>query len=143
MSIGYPFEGTYLLTQEFGVNAFWYARYRLKGHNGLDFALPLGTPVRACAPGVVVATGNEFTDSPTYGHYVRIRHDNGDESLYAHLYRIDVQPQWRVFAGQQLGLSGNSGHCAGPHLHFAYRRYPFNEKNGFGGYTNPLPLIGA
>ena len=54
----------------------------------------------------------------SYGNYLRILHQNGDETLYAHLQYLYVRPGQRVGAGQVIGASGQTGNVTGPHLHF-------------------------
>ena len=56
-----------------------------------------------------------------YGHYVVIRHDNGLETVYAHLSRVLCTINQDVAAGDVIGLGGNSGHSTGPHLHYEAR----------------------
>ena len=86
-------------------------------HAGLDFGVPVGTPVVAVADGVVTQVRY---DAAGYGHYVVVRHADGTSSLYAHLSRAGVRPG-PVQAGDVLGRSGNTGHSTGPHLHFELR----------------------
>ena len=64
--------------------------------------------------GVVRAAGAHNS----YGNYLRILHQNGDETLYAHLQYLYVRPGQRVGAGQVIGASGQTGNVTGPHLHF-------------------------
>ncbi len=83
-------------------------------HSGLDICAASGTPIAAAATGqiVLVSAGGG------YGNYVVIRHDNGYETLYAHLSQIYVvQGQW-VAQGETVGAMGCTGWCTGPHLHF-------------------------
>ncbi len=98
-------------------------------HPGMDIACPVGTPVRATAPGLVAFAG---TDS-LYGKLVILRHPGGYETLYGHLSRILVVPGWRVQRGDLIGFSGNTGISRGPHLHYAIRRN--------GRYLNPHPFV--
>ena len=94
----------------------------------VDFAADVGTRVLAARAGVVMQVENDFDkaglDREKYGgraNFVRILHDDGTMALYAHLKPdgVVVRVGQRVQAGQQIGLSGNTGFTTGPHLHFA------------------------
>ena len=90
------------ITQHFGNTAFAMAgAYNGKGHNGIDFRAPIGTPIKASLSGVVVDTGN--TDSVrgcySFGKWVLIRHGNGLDTIYAHLSQIGVSPRQSVGTG--------------------------------------------
>lgn len=91
-------------------------RYRY--HYGIDIALPVGNKVVACFAGKVRIIDYERRG---YGKYVVVRHDNGLETVYAHLSAVTCEQDQRVEAGQELGLSGNTGRSTGPHLHFETR----------------------
>jgi murein DD-endopeptidase MepM/ murein hydrolase activator NlpD len=111
------------ITQYFGTTAFSTANpqvYNGAGHNGIDLAVKVGTSVMASADGVVAGTGN--TDSScsgvSYGKWVLIKHNNGLSTLYAHLSVIQSTAGQTVKAGDQIGLSGNTGYSTGPHVHF-------------------------
>jgi murein DD-endopeptidase MepM/ murein hydrolase activator NlpD len=86
-------------------------------HSGIDLGAPTGTPIAAAAGGqiVLVSAGGG------YGNYVVIRHDDGTETLYAHLSEVWVaQGQW-VAQGEGIGAVGATGWATGPHLHFEVR----------------------
>ena len=83
-------------------------------HLGNDLAAAEGTAVLAAAGGVVRVAGTHSS----YGNYLRILHDDGDETLYAHLQYLFVRAGQRVEAGQRLGTVGQTGNTTGPHLHF-------------------------
>jgi murein DD-endopeptidase MepM/ murein hydrolase activator NlpD len=86
-------------------------------HTGVDIALNIGESVYASFDGVVrVARTNGG-----YGKMVLIRHHNNLETLYGHLSEIKVKNGQIVKAGDVIGLSGNTGHSTGPHLHFECR----------------------
>jgi murein DD-endopeptidase MepM/ murein hydrolase activator NlpD len=85
-----------------------------RNHNGIDIAIPTGTPVNAVAPGVVVYSGNRSG----YGNTVIVEHDDGIVTLYAHNSRIMAEEGQQVSAGSVLALSGSTGRSTGPHLHF-------------------------
>ncbi len=109
------------ITQYFGNTEF--ARsgaYAGKGHNGIDFGVPIGTPIKSALAGTVIGTGN--TDSVrgcySFGKWVMVKHSNGLNTMYAHLSQIDVAQGQVVATGQLLGYAGETGYATGPHLHF-------------------------
>ena len=108
-----PFKGDYPITQRFGETFT-----DPKGHKGIDYALPLGTPVLAAADGIVERAG---VDNTGYGNMILIRHLWNDGTVYAHLRNWSVQVGQKVKAGEIIGYSGNTGNSTGPHLHFEYR----------------------
>jgi len=136
--------GKYLLpvvgpiTQRFGENAASYRVFGLAGHNGVDFGVLEGTPVKATAAGLVVRA---CMDGSGYGNHVRIEHGEDRLSLYAHLSQLKVKVGQDVKRGHVIGLSGNPGNSTGPHLHFELRLPGGPE--GFGGAVDPLPLLEA
>lgn len=99
----------------------------LHGYNGVDLGgVPLGSSVRAAAAGdVIVARASGWNGG--YGSYVVVKHDNGTQTLYAHLSRVNVSVGMRVGAGQTIGGVGSTGRSTGVHLHFEVRgaRNPF------------------
>jgi murein DD-endopeptidase MepM/ murein hydrolase activator NlpD len=97
---------------------FGYARGRL--HAGIDIAV-LGTDsVRAALPGVVTAVGY-LEHYSGYGNVVKIRHEGGMQTMYAHLASAEVRVGDYVDAGDRIGRAGCTGSCTGPHLHFEVR----------------------
>jgi murein DD-endopeptidase MepM/ murein hydrolase activator NlpD len=86
-------------------------------HLGVDYAAPIGTPVRSVGDGVVDFAGRQNG----YGNVVEIDHGKSRSTLYAHLSRIDVRPGQRVEQGQRVGAVGMTGRSTGPHLHFEFR----------------------
>lgn len=97
-------------------------------HNGVDFAAPVGTPVRAAGDGVVIAAGRDGD----YGNQVEIKHENGWTTTYSHLNTIakSLQHGQTVKQGDVIGTVGQTGLATGAHLHFALFRN--------GQYSNPL-----
>ncbi|CAN5359906.1 hypothetical protein BH10PSE6_BH10PSE6_14430 [soil metagenome] len=89
-------------------------------HAGVDFAAPPGTPVLAAGAGSVVEAG----PNGGYGRWVKISHDGGLATGYAHLSRIatGVHRRARVRQGQVIGFVGSTGLSTGPHLHFELHR---------------------
>jgi murein DD-endopeptidase MepM/ murein hydrolase activator NlpD len=85
-------------------------------HEGIDIAVPTGTPIRAAASGSVSLAGT----TGGYGNYTCIDHGGGLSTCYAHQSQILVSGG-QVAQGQIIGLVGCTGHCFGPHLHFEVR----------------------
>ncbi len=114
---------TVRITQYFGKTTFATKNpqvYNGMGHNGVDFGIPIGTPVKSAGNGVVYGSGNTDTAcyGVSYGKWVLIKHDNGLSTLYAHLSMIKVSTGDKVQSGDIIGYSGNTGYSTGPHLHF-------------------------
>lgn len=86
-------------------------------HAGSDFAGPVGTPIYAAGDGIVTHAG--WLSS--YGRLIKIKHENGVETRYAHLNKIRVKNGQRVSRGDRIGDMGNSGRSTGPHLHYEVR----------------------
>lgn len=84
-------------------------------HKGVDIAAPIGTPVVAAAPGVVVSAG---WNSGGYGNLVEIQHPDGSVTVYAHNNRILVRRGQEVAQGEQISEMGSTGRSTGPHCHF-------------------------
>ena len=108
-----PFDGSYPITQRFGETIT-----DSTGHKGIDYACPEGTPVLASESGNVVYAGYDNTG---YGYMVKIKHADGNTTLYAHLSKIVVYVGQKVERSQVIGYSGNTGNSTGPHLHFEAR----------------------
>lgn len=89
---------------------------RTRMHNGVDWAAPSGTPIKAAFAGTVTYRGVRGG----YGNYVKLRHDRGLESAYAHMSRFaaGLREGSRVAAGEVIGYVGSTGLSTGPHLHF-------------------------
>ena len=106
-------------------------------HSGQDFAVPVGTTVKAAGAGTVVKAGpNGGGDGPAYGNAIVVKHANGTYSQYAHLSKIKVHVGQKVAAGQKIALSGNTGNSSGPHLHFEIRTTP-----NYGSAINPAAFL--
>lgn len=84
-------------------------------HRGIDIAGPVGTPILAAAPGVVIYAG---WNSGGYGNLVELEHPDGSVTLYAHNHRILVNKGQKVTQGQLIAEMGSTGFSTGPHLHF-------------------------
>lgn len=88
-----------------------------RSHLGTDFAAATGTPARAVGDGVVTFAGVQNG----FGNVVFIKHRNNNETVYAHLSKINVQRGQSVTQSQTVGLVGMTGWATGPHLHFEFR----------------------
>jgi murein DD-endopeptidase MepM/ murein hydrolase activator NlpD len=86
-------------------------------HSGTDFAAGMGTPIYATAEGVVTHAGW----SSGYGRLVKIQHEFGVETRYAHQSKLRVKVGQRVSRGQRIGDMGTSGRSTGVHLHYEVR----------------------
>jgi len=84
-------------------------------HQGIDYAVPVGTPVLAAGDGVVTFAGQQSG----FGNTVIVYNGNGVTTLYGHLSSIGVAVGQPVSDGSQIALSGNTGTTSGPNLHFA------------------------
>lgn len=94
---------------------FGYRPRRRRVHQGLDIKVYTGDTIYAAFDGKVRITSYQRRG---YGHYIVIRHNNGIETLYAHLSKKLVKVNQNVKAGDPIGLGGNTGRSSGAHLHF-------------------------
>ncbi|ASP21603.1 murein DD-endopeptidase MepM [Antarctobacter heliothermus] len=105
-----PLKDAFRFTSGFG-----YRWGRL--HAGTDFAAPHGTPIYSTADGVVIHADWQSG----YGRLVKIQHEFGIETRYAHMSKIRVKVGDRVSRGQRIGDMGNTGRSTGTHLHYEVR----------------------
>ncbi|MGO4704259.1 peptidoglycan DD-metalloendopeptidase family protein [Microvirga sp. 2MCAF38] len=89
------------------------------GNEGINIAVPEGTPVKAAESGVVTYAGSEVKG---YGNLVLIRHENGFVSAYAHNGSLSVKRGEAVKRGQVIATSGQTGNVTSPQLHFELRK---------------------
>lgn len=125
-----------LLTQPFGCTSHQFEPWSLgcpthHFHSGIDLGAPLGCPVLAASPGVVMAG----RDPHGYGMFVVIRRDSEFSTLYGHLSVVLVESGDYVGAGDVIGQTGSTGNSTGPHLHF--------EVRVAGQPVDPLPMLPA
>jgi len=128
-------DGTGRVSQWFGEHPDWYAPYGMAGqagHNGLDYAAPLGSPVLAAHVGVVQVG----FDERGYGNYVKVVGARLT-TIYAHLSHVSVNAGDRVQAGDQLGNVGSTGNSTGPHLHFGLRIAGVRNQ-AYGNWLDPM-----
>ena len=110
----------------------------LSEHTGLDFQGPIGMPIYASGDGKVISTGWDNA----YGLTVKIEHQNGFVSKYAHASKVLVTEGQEIKAGQEIAQIGTTGRSTGPHLHFEIIKSgkPVNPKDYLVGLkTLPNP----
>lgn len=99
---------------------------KVRFHYGQDFAVNTGTRIYSPADGIVKYASRQGG----YGKVIKLDHGNGYRTLYAHLSKIKVKRGEEIKRGDLIGISGNTGRSAGPHLHYEVHRY--------GAPQNPL-----
>ncbi|RJU01970.1 M23 family metallopeptidase [Arthrobacter frigidicola] len=157
---GWPFS------QVFGVNPTLnnphpvYGNYQPYGHDGIDIACPMDTPIYAPGDGVVDFSGDGrdmpydmcikwgFTTDPAakWATGLAVFIDHGEfGTYYAHMNRTDLDHMTgqRISAGTLLGLSGNSGRSGGPHVHWSAVKWPINYNDGLYSRRDPLSFVGV
>jgi murein DD-endopeptidase MepM/ murein hydrolase activator NlpD len=83
-------------------------------HNGVDLAVPTGTPIKSPMNGIVETVNSGGAG----GNELIVKHSNGYKTGYAHLTKTMVKKGDKIQQGQVIALSGNTGKSTGPHLHF-------------------------
>jgi len=89
-----------------------------KMHWGMDFTAPVGTPVFATGNGKVTELAGSVSGFSEFGHYLKINHGWGYETVYAHLSKYNVSVGQEIKRGDIIGYVGNSGASTAPHLHY-------------------------
>lgn len=102
-----------------------------RGHKGIDIAAPYGTPIYAAESGTVIEVGSGWNGG--YGNCVRISHDDGNVTVYAHQSSVAIEYGDYVVKGQIIGYVGSTGDSTGNHLHF--------EVRSNGTYPNPTNYV--
>lgn len=110
--IGNPSEGS--ISSLYGYRRNPFTGRSSEFHSGIDFRGQVGDSIKTTGSGIVTFAG--FKGG--YGRCVIIEHEKNLQTLYGHLYRINVQVGDRVESGQFIGLMGSSGRSTGPHLHY-------------------------
>ena len=104
-------------------------------HQGIDVALPVGTPLTAPADGVVVKKGN----GPSGGVTLILKHEDNRHTVYYHLQKPShLAKGAKVERGDLIAYSGNTGASTGPHLHMEVRR-----SARWGDTVDPMPYLQA
>ena len=113
-SYAWPTKNVYI-TSKFGWRTIFGSR---SYHYGIDLRAAVGTSIYAADGGEVIFVGTQNG----YGKLIQIKHDNGDLTYYAHLNSFSVSKGDRVYKGQLIAKSGQTGRVTGPHLHFEIRK---------------------
>lgn len=109
-----PLSAGYRLTSPYGYRADPFTGVR-SFHTGVDMAIATGTPIYATMDGKIATAGW----NNVYGNYIIITHDNGYQTLYAHMQKYIVTTGQYVTQGSTIGYVGSTGYSTGPHLHFS------------------------
>ena len=145
-----PFDGDLRFSQRFGNPDKVYLNLNMKGHNGHDWALPVGTPIKASHDGVVSFAGTDSMGGIGVELRSTQKYDFPEGSffiktLYWHIRvgGLVVKEGDVIRTGEVLGYSGNTGLSTGPHLHFAVKLLnddftTINKNNGYLGATDQL-----
>jgi murein DD-endopeptidase MepM/ murein hydrolase activator NlpD len=126
MKFRHPVDSPFRISQRFGENPQYYRKFGFPGHEGVDYAVNVGTPVHAPANGTVYQVRK--VDNHPYGWHMRLRHRDPDtgivyETIFAHLSRFMMKEGQAVQSGDIIALSGNTGtSTTGPHLHFTVKK---------------------
>ena len=113
----YPLQRQARVSSPFNPRRLHPVTGRIAPHKGVDFSMPIGTPVIAPADGTVEKIAYQANGA---GRYVVIRHSREYQTVYMHLSRPLVKAGQSVKKGERIALSGNTGRSTGPHLHYEF-----------------------
>ena len=127
------------ITSGFGMRVHPIAR-DWRAHKGVDYASPIGTPIRTVGDGVVKFAAGQNG----YGNVVEVMHRDGKSTLYAHMNSIGVKVGQHVEQGDTIGTVGRTGWATGPHLHFEFRiNGEHHDPLTIAQESNTVPLAAA
>lgn len=130
-------EGTYKrISSEYGYRT-WVDGSK-EFHDGIDFAAPVGTPIYAVNSGTAYSVKTGYNGG--WGDHIRIKHDDGYETIYAHANKLDIKEGQTVQKGQKIAEVGSSGRSTGPHLHFGVYK---QGDTAYGKGVNPSLYLGS
>lgn len=128
-----PIQDTPVISQGFGQNPDIYSQFGLEGHNGIDFACPVGTTIYAPHDGIITIK-DDGTNG--YGLHVILK-DQRRYSVLAHLSKVSAADGQSIAQGDPIGESGVTGMATGPHLHWTFKLLSNgavqNKDNGYDG----------
>ncbi|TAK14236.1 MAG: M23 family metallopeptidase [Anaerolineae bacterium] len=133
----------HVITQRFGANPEIYSKWGLPGHEGVDIRAPMNTNVYAGADGEVYYVMQETNTHP-YGRHIRIQHENGYRTVYAHMASVQVTIGQKVKAGQLIGKADSTGNSTGSHLHLTLKKdgaTARKETQYQGDVIDPTPFL--
>lgn len=142
-NLSLPFNGSYPVSLGFGQeindpkDKDVYKKSGLDGHDGVDFALPEGTPVLSVDSGKVILAQENWI----YGTSVVIQHKWG-RTYYGHLSKLEVSVGDTISTRTEIGLSGSTGLATGAHLHFGLKPNGSDIDNLYFGKIDPSPYLG-
>jgi murein DD-endopeptidase MepM/ murein hydrolase activator NlpD len=140
----YPVDAQPHVNQHWGANPDDYEEWDLPGHDGVDLYANRGTRIFAVASGQVYRV-EENPNASNYGIHVRIRHQDGYKTIYAHLEIALVGEGEIIQAGTIIGLADSTGNSTGHHLHLSLKRegYTYEDQFGIWPYNlhNPEPYL--
>lgn len=113
----YPLQFTPRISSPFNPRRFHPVTRRIAPHRGVDFAVPVGTPIIAPADGVVEHVAYQAGGA---GRYIKLRHGGQYTTVYMHLSKPLVRVGQSVKKGDRIALSGNTGRSTGAHLHYEF-----------------------
>ncbi len=135
------------VNQPFGINAETYKQWGLPGHEGIDLQAPEGSKIFTCTDGIVISHEWQHRgeqDHP-YGKHIRVQHDDGLTTIYAHLSSVNIGTGEPTYKGELIGLAGNTGNSTGPHLHLTLKKAgatAAGETNYPNDIIDPSPYLG-
>lgn len=110
----FPIKKKYRISSNFNLHRLHPITGYVIPHRGVDFAIPIGTPVLVVGDGKVIITKKSIYA----GNYITIKHNNNYITKYMHLKKILVKKGQIIKMGDKIALSGNTGRSTGPHLHY-------------------------
>jgi murein DD-endopeptidase MepM/ murein hydrolase activator NlpD len=134
------FEGNYPVSQQFGARPWYYIKFGFAGHEGVDWATPVGVKALAPFDCTVLRTGWD----KAYGWYIVLWDKKQLCAVwYCHLSKISVKAGQNVRTGTVVGLTGKTGNVTGAHIHvnFVETDQNGNRKNKFNGYKGNLNIL--
>jgi len=118
--LAWPMQaGDYRITSKYGYRDDPTNPGTIKFHNGIDLGADEGAPILAAAAGIVEVANSTDSWGYGWGYYIKVRHEGGFVTLYAHCSQIGVRQGEEVYKGQVIGFVGNTGNSTGDHLHFS------------------------